>query len=267
MARKVSLEPDTGVPLYQQLMVILRGQIEAGDLRPGDRVMGEAALCEMFDVSRITARRALSELADSGLVVRARGRGTRVAPRAAPDPLHATFDGLLENVGHIGRTTSVRVEHAGFTAAGAEVARMLRLSPGARVLHAARVRALGDQPMSRLETWVPEDVGALVAGQDLSATPLLLLIEAAGVPVASATQTISATLADATAAVALGVPAGAPLIDVRRVVCDSAERPVEYIRILYRPDLYRYRMTMRRVSEDAGNRWSSEDPADLGPAA
>jgi len=254
-----NLETETGVPLYQQIFVLLRNQIEAGDLAPGARVMGEVDLCDAFKVSRITARRALNELARQGLVERARGRGTIVAPRRAPDPMRATFDGLLENIGHIGRTTTVRVLHRGTEPAMQEVAAQLQLAPGTPVLHALRVREIAGQGMSYLATWVPSDIAALIEGQDMSATPLLLLLEEAGVPVASATQTITATLADAAAAGALGVPAGSPLIDVRRTVSDANDRPVEFIKILYRPELYQFHMSMRRVTGKEGRTWHTGD--------
>lgn len=254
-----SLETSTGVPLYQQILVLLRNQIQSGDLVPGARVMGEAEVCATFNVSRITARRALNELARQGLVERSRGRGTIVAPRRTPDPMRATFDGLMENIGHIGRTTSVRVLQTGMEPATQEVAAQLRLEPRTPVLHALRVRAIGDQGMSYLATWVPQDIAALIAGQDMSATPLLLLLEEAGVPVASATQTITATLADAAASVALGVPAGSPLIDVRRTICDLEDRPVEFIKILYRPELYQFHMSMRRVTGKDGRTWHTGD--------
>lgn len=257
-----SLETATGVPLYQQLFVLLRNQIESGDLAPGAPVMGEVELCRTFNVSRITARRALNELANQGFVERARGRGTRVAPRRTPDPMHATFDGLMENVGHIGRITSVRVLHTGMEPAKRDIARLLRLAPGTPVLHSLRVRMLGEHNMSYLATWVPPDIATLIEGQDMSATPLLLLLEAAGVPVASATQTITATLADAAAAAALGVPAGAPLISVRRIVHDVEDRPVEVIKILYRPELYQFRMAMRRVTGKDGRTWHADEASE-----
>ena len=254
-----SLETTTGVPLYQQIFVLLRNQIQSGDLAPGARVMGEVELCEAFKVSRITARRALNELAQQGLVERMRGRGTIVSPRRPPDPMRATFDGLMENIGHIGRTTSVEVLHRGTEPATNEVATQLQLTPGTPVLHALRVRQLADQGMSYLATWVPPDIAALIEGQDMSATPLLLLLEEVGVPVASATQTITATLADAAAASALGLPAGSPLIDVRRTISDTDDRPVEFIKILYRPELYQFHMSMRRVMGKDGRTWHTND--------
>ncbi len=54
----------------------------------------------------------------------------------------------------------------------------------------------------------------------------------------------------------------------RRVVRDRLERPVEYIRVLYRPDLYHFEMSMRRVREESGPRWTATTaptvPADGG---
>lgn len=252
-----ALEGATGVPLYQQILVLLRTKIESGELRPGTRVMGEADLCATFGVSRITARRALNELAKGGLVQRSRGTGTIVADRHTPDPMRATFDGLMENVGHIGRATSVRILHNGVEPASEEVAEQLQLPVGAAVLHALRVREIAGQGMSYLATWVPESIADLIRGQDMSATPLLLALEEAGVPVASATQTITATLADAISAAALGIPAGAPLIDVRRTVYDANDVPVEFIKILYRPELYQFQMSMRRVTRKDGRTWLS----------
>jgi GntR family transcriptional regulator len=253
------LDTGSAVPLYQQILVILQNKIQTGELAPGDAVPGEQALCDEFGVSRITARRALNELAARGLVDRQRGRGTRVARQPPAQPVRASNDGLLENVGHIGRTTRVQVLRNGTMPAGHEAAAALGLAPNDPVLRAVRVRHLGDMPMSYLVTSVPPDIGARIAGQDMSETPLLLLLEAAGIEVATATQTITATLADPEVATALAVPAGAPLIDVRRSVQDKDGRAVEYIRILYRPELYRLEMTMHRRTEGQARVWRAQD--------
>ena len=256
------LNASDGVPLYQQIFVILQNKIQSGELAPGDPVATEQELCAEFAVSRITARRALNELAERGLVERQRGRGTRVAG-GATQPVRASIDGLLENVGRIGRTTTVKVLRNGLVPAGHETAQALGLAPDTHVVRAVRVRELGGAPMSYLVTSVPEDIGARISGQDMSETPLLLLLEAAGVPVATARQTISATVADAEVSAALRVPAGAPLIDVRRTVFDENDRAVEYIKILYRPELYQFEMTMNRRVGAHGREWQAKDALTL----
>ena len=258
------LDTSNGVPLYRQIVVILSNRINAGVLRPGDVISGETAVCSEFGVSRITARRALNELAAMGRVKRERGKGTHVLPfKKTISPMNASIDGLLENVGHMGRATTVEVLECRYISATSEVAEILELREVLRVQRAVRVRFLAGTPMSYLVTVVPEDIGLQIEGKDLSRTPLLLLLEEAGIPVAAATQTISATVADAEVARALSVPAGSPLIEVNRLVRDETDRPIEMIRVLYRPELYRFEVSMRRVTDNEGRTWESEAPDQL----
>ncbi|WP_422368509.1 GntR family transcriptional regulator [Pelagibius sp.] len=251
------LDAESRVPLYHQIFVILRNRIYGGEIAPGDLVPGEQDLCREFGVSRITAKRALNEMADAGLVVRERGRGTRVIKRPPAPAVTASIEGWLENISLMGLATEAQVLDFGYVAANEDIAAALELDRGAEVQRAVRVRSLDGQPMSFLVTYVPADVGRHYDRDDLNTKPLLHLLERAGVDVTSARQTISATVADAEVAGALSVHAGAPLIEVRRVVRDAAERPVEYIRVLYRPDLYRFEMSMQRVREDEGMRWAT----------
>ena len=69
----------------------------------------EQRLCEQHEVSRITARRALEELAQHGLVERRRRIGTRVVYRASTKPIEANIDQAVESLLAFGRDTKVRV--------------------------------------------------------------------------------------------------------------------------------------------------------------
>ncbi|MBT3712396.1 MAG: winged helix-turn-helix transcriptional regulator [Anaerolineae bacterium] len=55
-------------PLYQVVYDALLQQIESGELKPHDRLPSENDLCETFSVGRNTVRRALSELANDGIL-------------------------------------------------------------------------------------------------------------------------------------------------------------------------------------------------------
>lgn len=252
------LDVSARVPLYHQIFVILRNRIYGGDLSPGDIVPGEQELGTEFGVSRITAKRALNELADAGLVVRERGRGTRVIKRPPTPAATSSIEGWLENISLMGIATEAQVLEFDFVPAGEEIAQALELTPGDEVQRAVRVRYLDGEPMSFLITYLPADIGHRFDREDLDRKPLLHLLERAGVQVASARQTISATLADAEVAGALSIHAGAPLIEVRRVVRDTADRPVEYLRVMYRPDIYHFEMSMRRVPAKEGMRWTTQ---------
>src|SRR5690554_4891903 len=65
---------------YMHIKQALYRKIETGEWPEHHPVSSENKLAEEFNVSRMTARRALQELADEGLVVRTRGAGTFVAP-------------------------------------------------------------------------------------------------------------------------------------------------------------------------------------------
>lgn len=252
-------------PLYHQIYLILRDKIASGVYRRDDRLPGEQELVEMFGVSRITARRALDELAAEGLVVRDRGRGTRVRREPSLPQVRSSVEGLLENLLAMGLETRVRLLAFDYVAPPPDVARAMGLERGEAMLRAVRVRLLEDGPFSHLTTYVPRAIGDGISREDLASTPLLALLERAGVVVSRADQAITATLADAETAPLLEVEVGSPLLKIVRVVFDQAGRPVEHITGLYRPDRYQYRMSLDRVSEADARKWAPS--ADASPRA
>ena len=74
----VTLERNSPVPLYYQLAQYIEQAINAGDLAPGDRIENELSLTTRLGLSRPTARQAIQELVNKGLLVRKRGVGTQV---------------------------------------------------------------------------------------------------------------------------------------------------------------------------------------------
>jgi GntR family transcriptional regulator of arabinose operon len=64
------------IPLFRQIFETLRADLSAGRIRVGERLPSENALARQLGVSRITAKKALDELAHAGLVERVQGKGT-----------------------------------------------------------------------------------------------------------------------------------------------------------------------------------------------
>ena len=70
---KPILEANAVVPLYRQLMEKLQKEITSGILKPGDRLLPEVEMAKYYQVSVITARKAMDgQLRD--LLKRNRGR-------------------------------------------------------------------------------------------------------------------------------------------------------------------------------------------------
>ena len=69
----VKVDEGLPTPLYHQIYLVLRNKIIDGEFVDGDLLPGEERTARSCGVSRITAKRALNELAEDGLVVRERG--------------------------------------------------------------------------------------------------------------------------------------------------------------------------------------------------
>ena len=249
------------MPLYQQMVVQLQNRIDTGEFGPGDVLPGEFDLSRDYGVSRITAKRALDELADAGLVKRERGRGTKVLDRPGATAVRTSIDGWLDTISLMQSTTEVRLLSLDYLAAAPDIATALELTDGAEVQRSIRVRTLDGVRMSYLVCFLPGGIGRSFEADDLRATAMLKLLERAGHSVPSARQTISATLAAPDTAQALDIHAGAPLLEVRRIARDADDQAVQYIRALYRPELYHIEMSMTRKAGPDGPLWSAEEGA------
>ncbi len=90
------IDRDGPIPVYYQLKLYLLEEILSGKYGPGDQLPTEAELCRVHGISRTPVGRALSELANEGVIVRYRSRGTFVNPHwARRNPLQAELRVLV----------------------------------------------------------------------------------------------------------------------------------------------------------------------------
>src|SRR5687767_2708675 len=103
----VMLERNSPVPLYYQLAQYIEQAINAGDLAPGDRIENELSLTTRLGLSRPTARQAIQELVNKGLLVRKRGVGTQVV--RSQFRRDERLSSLNEDLAKAGRVPGTRV--------------------------------------------------------------------------------------------------------------------------------------------------------------
>lgn len=82
----MQIDPKQPIPIYFQLKTLLLEEILNGTYPPGSRLPTEHELCARLGVSRTPVSRALSELADEGVIVRKRRSGSFVNPHWGPRP-------------------------------------------------------------------------------------------------------------------------------------------------------------------------------------
>lgn len=231
-------------PLYHQIFLQLREEITSGERPLGSRMPTEQELVEQFSVSRITARRALDELAEQGLVERKRRVGTTVVFTPPVAPIEGSMDRALEGLLNFGRSTQVKLLELETIPAAPPVAEALAIPVGSPVVRVVRVRGLEGRALGHFISFIPEALGVKLTRTSLRSTPVLSLIEEAGIQIGAATQTISATLADAALSSALEVDIGSPILRVSRTVFDVDHRPVQHLLAQFRPDRYQIKLDL-----------------------
>jgi GntR family transcriptional regulator of arabinose operon len=88
-----------GTPKYQVVFEALKGEIDAGRWKDGDRLPSEADLVRQYGASRITVGRAVRDLQRAGLVQRRAGSGTFVRPRGPATRSGLSFGLLIPDFG------------------------------------------------------------------------------------------------------------------------------------------------------------------------
>jgi len=241
--KRPPLDPDSPTPLYHQLYSMLHDCIVGGVLGDGVKMPSEKELASAFEVSRITARRALHDLATDNLVARHRGRGTFVTYRYHPEPVEAPVIGMLESLEHMGRETRVKVLALRHTRAPTDIAESFGEAGEQPLTHIVRVRSHNSMPFAYYESWslgLPRSV----TRAQLEKHPRLELLRKAGVAITRIEQTLTAVAAPPEAAGALGIMPGRPMLKLVRRGFDAADQQVDYLDALYNPERFQYQMNL-----------------------
>ncbi len=80
---KISVDPNSTIPLHMQLLHQLRHLILSGQWSPGSRILSETELRRQLNISRSTIRQAFRNAESEGLIERVPGKGTFVARQPA----------------------------------------------------------------------------------------------------------------------------------------------------------------------------------------
>lgn len=121
-------------PRYQVIKNHLLQKIETGELAPGTKVASENQLSEQFQVSRMTARRALKELSDAGFLFRSQGLGTFIAD-ARPMSSLLEIRNIADEIRERGHLCSQKVLNQESVLANQQQANWLGVAGNSKIFH------------------------------------------------------------------------------------------------------------------------------------
>ena len=235
----VRLDRNSPVPLYHQIAQPIEELILSGQLTPGTRLEDELSMARRLNVSRPTARRALQQLGDHGLLVRRRGIGTQVAPTRVhrPNQLQTVFDQMKSE----GRKPTTEVLSYGSSPASNEIAAKLELPVGTDISTIRRLRLCEQQPVGLMFDVIRAAIAPAAVALERDSFESALAER--GVLVAQARQTFSARKATTPESQLLRIPVGSPVLAVQNVSLDDTGHVTAYGEYLFRPDRFAFKCT------------------------
>ncbi len=218
------------MPLHERIRSDFEGRILDGSLAPGARLPTEAALMQAYDCSRMTVNKALSSLADAGLIDRRKKAGTFVA-RPRVHSMVLDVPDICAEVRQRGQAYIYRSLARVLRMPQADDADEVSLAGGGNLLQIDGLHIADNVPLSlehRLVSVaaVPHMADAEI--RDMSPGGWLLQ----HVPWTEAETRISAVAADPAEAGLLEVAAGSPCLSVERRTWRGSDR-ITYVRQLF----------------------------------
>ena len=225
-----AIAPETaGMPLYRVVKRSLLNAIEAGSCPPGETLPSETEIAGAMGVSIGTLRRAVDELAAEHILVRRQGRGTFVATH--------TSDRFLFQFFHVEREDGLReapvIDPVSFERVRAddEPARALHVRPGEPVIQIENRLLLQGSAVIHDRITLPSTLFRGLTEKRFRERPgtiYQLYQSDFGITVLRAKERARAGAADRHTARVLGLPPGAPVMQVRRTALTFGDRPVEF---------------------------------------
>lgn len=225
-------------PLYQGVAAALADLIDSSALSPGTRLPPERDLAELCGLSRVTIRKAVSQLAAQGLLVQRQGSGTYVAqPAPKPDAACPPVISMTEDLRRRGQSgRSVWLSRQIVAASDRDCA-ALDLTQGARVVRLVRLRLANERPLSVERSILPASVLPDPSILDQSLYDALAVLGTRPVRVQQRISAINVSPRDADM---LGVFPAAAALRITRQGFDATGRIVEATEAVLRGDAYDY---------------------------
>jgi DNA-binding GntR family transcriptional regulator len=234
------------VPKYHRVKEAVLARIADGTWGPGSLLPAEPDLCQAFGVSRITVRKAISDLVHEGKIQTVQGKGTFVAkPKVGERFVQRAF-GIYEDMERRGLRLTTEVVRQDVIPAPEDVAARLE-----HVHFLVRLRSIEGEKILLSTTYIPYALCPDLAGEDLSTGSLFRLLRRRyGLKIARGERTLEAVAADQWQARMLDLALASPLLRLDSAAYLPDGRPLEYSQTLQRGDRARVELEFVPAPED-----------------
>ena len=242
------IDPTDVTPKYYQLANILRQQIENGDFQPYDAIPSERQLEQRYKLSRPTIRQAIDLLSRQGYLYRVHGKGTFVSPPKLQKGM-LELTSFSEDMRKRGLKPGQRILEFGYVKPDSKIRQQLEIPDIEKeVLRIKRLRYGDEEPMGLQDSFLALDSAYTITREEIEekGSIYVILQEKFGIYPTEADETLEVTLATHEEAELLNIKEGSPLLLNERTLWSQERKAIEFVRILYRGDKYKYFVRLTR---------------------
>ncbi|WFR57899.1 GntR family transcriptional regulator [Anaerocolumna sp. AGMB13025] len=227
-------------PLYFQIENILKEKIEKGEYAYGEVLPSEKQLQELYDVSRVTVRQAVSSLVNAGYLQSSQGIGTTVIFEEKIDEKLKRVISFSEEMEQHG--IKMETSYCDITLEKADkwIASKLNIKEGDEAYKLVRVRSAKAAPIVYSITYLKKNYDLPLDPRQYMKSLYNLLESQYGVKIVKGQDTFEATLADKEIGRYLNISAGSPVFKRTRKTTNQENELVEYAVCYYPGDKYKY---------------------------
>jgi GntR family transcriptional regulator len=223
-----------------QLSAILRELINSRQYSVGDQFLTERMISDQFDVSRVTANKALSKLIDEGTLELRKGLGTFVCdePKHFPTSHLVSFTHKMLASGRKPATRVLQFKKAKTSEVSEEVSKNLNLDPTEKLYYMKRLRLSDDIPLILESHYLRERFCPGLRKGDLNGSLFDIMTQKFKLNIAGVDETIVSTLIHGENSKYLNLQDGAPGFFMYVIGYNDAKVPVWIANVIFRGDAF-----------------------------
>ncbi|MDQ7095270.1 GntR family transcriptional regulator [Desulfosporosinus sp. PR] len=237
----MALDAESSIPLHIQLSELLKGEILQGTIK--EKIPPERVLMELYSVSRSTVRRAIAALISEGILESRRGSGTYIYNR----PLEEWLGNLVtynKTIDDLGMKPGAKLLSQGVVASTQELKDITQMD---ELYLINRLRLADNIPIAIETQYYPVNIGKQLSKFNLDEIVLYEVLESSlGIKLWEADQVISSTMPTKEEAQLLDILECESVLVIERSTCDYDGNLVEYLRGIFRSDMYAFRIKLGR---------------------
>ncbi|MBD8046735.1 MULTISPECIES: GntR family transcriptional regulator [Clostridium] len=240
-----SINKESRIPLYYQLIDILIEMIEKGYISENDQLPSERELCETYNVSRSTVRQAMQELEREGYVYREHGKGTFVSPKKMKQDL-LEFYSFTDEMKKLGKNPSSQVLDFKAMECNDELSKKMNLLSGEKIYVFTRLRLADNEPMMLERSYVPCKRFPGLTKEQLEKDAMYnIFTERYKTTFTCAEEIFQPVLASEEEAAVLKYKTGLPAMMIKRITYED-DMIIEYTKGIARGDKFKYHVLLKK---------------------